>query len=100
MGAKAMRTIITPHCVKLWLSARDTSEWANRPGESWPGSQLAGRRVFAEFDRNGLCDLAIDGRSQDCDAGEFNAITSDFLRDKLPENHALHFVTVGQFSTP
>ena len=93
-----MRVIITPHCVKLWLSARETCDWANRPGERWPCSQLAGRRLFAEFDRNGLCDLAIDGRSDDCDCNEFNAITSDFLRTKLPQDHALYFVAVGQFA--
>lgn len=67
--------------VKLWLSASDTYEWAHRPGASWPCSTLSGKRLFAEFDSRGdLVDMAINGRSTDCDANEFNAITSDYLK--------------------
>jgi len=64
---------------KIWLSARDTYNWAHRPGNSWPCSQLAGHRVFAEFADNGdLIDYTIDGRYKDVDANEFNAIMGDF----------------------
>ena len=93
-----MKIIIHPSCVKLWLSANDTCSWAHRPGQHWPCSQLRGRRVFAEFDRNGLVDLAINGKSTDCDANELNAITSDHLRAKLPKDHPAYFVAVGQFA--
>ncbi len=82
----------------LWLSATDTHEWANRTGESWPCSTLAGHRLMACFDQNGLLDLTVDGRDAgDLDSHEFNAMTSDFLADRLVPDHALHFVTVGQF---
>lgn len=93
-----MKLTIHPSCVKLWLSARDTYEWAHRPGESWPCSTLSNKRLFAEFDRNGLVDLVINGRSTDCDVTELNAITSDFLRDKLPADHPAYDVSVGQFA--
>lgn len=94
-----MRTMIFDSGVKLWLSARETYDWAHRPGSSWPCSQLSDKRLFVEFDRNGLCDLAINGRMTDCDANELNAITSDFLAKKLPKDHPCYFVVVGQFQT-
>lgn len=95
-----MRKQITETTVKLWLSAKDTEAWANRPGSSWPCSGLAGHRLSAEFDCNGLRDYSIDGRtwSPDCDAGEFNAITSDHLRSVLPKDHPAYPVCVGQFA--
>lgn len=63
------------------LSARDTYEWANKPGASWPGSSLAGRAVWAQFDRkNG--DLVDTNAGEDIDGNEFNAIFDDF-RDSL-----------------
>lgn len=71
----------------LWLSARDTEDWASRPGARWPCSFLAGRRLFAQFDRHGdLVDLAIDGGrgDQDCPADEFNAIVADFIKTARP----------------
>jgi hypothetical protein len=44
-------------------------------------------------------DLTIDGGrgDQDVCCDEFNAITSDFLKQKLPQNHPCYFITVGQF---
>ena len=94
-----MRAIIHPSGVNLWLSARDTYDWAHRSGSSWPCSQLSDRRVFAAFDTNGLCDLSIDGGKgeQDIDATEFNAIVSDHLAKRLPKDHPSWFVVVGQF---
>jgi hypothetical protein len=55
-----MRTMIFPGGVKLWLSTNDTYNWAH----NWPGSQLRGKSLFAEFDRGGLVDVAINGRSE------------------------------------
>ena len=94
-----MRVQITPFTVKLWLSANDTRDWAYKPGASWPCSELSGHRLFAEFDRGGLIDVAIDGGrgEQDVSGDEFNAITSDYLRGKVPENHPAFFCAVGQF---
>lgn len=73
-----MRVQITGNRIKLWLSASDTAIWARR----WPCSTLGGKRLFAEFDSNGLCDLTINGRDGDCDGNEFDAITADFLAGK------------------
>jgi hypothetical protein len=98
-----MRLKIHPDSVILWLSARDTSDWATRPGAAWPCSTLADHRICAEFDRNGLVDLTIDGRSlgkhADVDCNEFNACTSDHLRGKLPIDHPAYLVAVGQFQS-
>ena len=77
-----MRIKRSQYGVNLWLSARDTYEWARKPGAAWPCSQISGRRLFAAFERNGdLVDVSIDGGrgEQDVDANEFNAITADFL---------------------
>jgi len=68
---------------KIWLSARDTTNWANRPSALWPCSTIAGHRLFAEFDKDGnLLDYTIDGRNDQhtdaIDVTEFNAITDDF----------------------
>jgi hypothetical protein len=94
-----MRVRIEDDSVTLWLSASDTWDWAHRRGAAWPGSQLGGRRLVACFDRHGLVDLTIDGGrgDQDVCCDEFNAITSDFLKQKLPQNHPCYFITVGQF---
>lgn len=67
----------------IWLSARDTYEWAHRTGASWPCSTLSGHRVFAAFDSNGLCDLTIDGKDGDCDAHELSAIISDLSKGRF-----------------
>ena len=90
---------ITENGVNVWLSANDTHAWAHRSGASWPCSQLSGRRVFAGFDSNGLCDVAIDGGrgDQDCDSAEFNACVADHLAGKLPVDHRCYDVVVGQF---
>lgn len=82
----------------LWLSANDTSDWADRPGECWPCSELSGHGLFVQFDSNGLCDLSIDGNDGDCDNTELSAIVADHL-DRLPESHPCYFVAVGQFKS-
>lgn len=67
--------------VQLWLSANDTYNWAHKAGASWPCSQLSGHRLYAQFSYGNLVDVTIDGKIKNCDVNEFNAITSDFLRD-------------------
>jgi hypothetical protein len=73
--------------LKIWLSARETHDWANKPGKSWPCSTLADHRLFAEFGANGdLVNMAIDERSDiDCPADEFNAIMADYLPNGVVE---------------
>lgn len=92
-----MRTLIHETSVKLWLSAHDTYQWAHKAGASWPCSQLSDKRLFAEFDRNGLCDLAVNGRSADVDGNELSACCADHLARKLPKEHPCYWVAVGQF---
>ena len=84
-----MRAKRDEYGTKLWISADETYEWANRDGARWPVSTLSGYRLFVEFDRHGdLIDLAVDGRSDaDCDANELNALTSDLLRARFGSEH-------------
>ena len=65
---------------RLWLSKKDTYQWASRPGSTWPCSHLSGKRLYAEFSDGDLVDFQVNGHYDDCPADEFNAITSDFLR--------------------
>ena len=84
--------------VEIWVSARDTYEWARRIGAAWPCSELSGKRFYACFDTNGLLELTVNGKQGvDVDHNEFNAITSDFLGEVLTPDDAVYFVTVGQF---
>ena len=81
-----MRIQHYPESTKVWLSARETYDWAHRPGAAWPCSVLSGHRLFAEFDRNGgLVDITIDGNmDKDCPVDEFNAIMEDMLGTAQP----------------
>lgn len=87
--------------VTVWLSATDTYEWAHGRCR-WPCSELAGRRLRADFDSNGLLDYTIDGRPPGdrlyIPADEFSAVIADHLKGKLPEDHPCYFVVVGQFN--
>ena len=75
-----MKIINSGNTIKLWLSANDTYDWANRPGASWPCSFLAGKKLFAEFDNGDLVDFAVNGKDGvDVDCNEFTAITDDFI---------------------
>lgn len=83
-----MRIQRSEHGTKIWLSANDTYNWAHKPGAAWPCSDLSGRRVFAEFAKNGdLVDLSIDGGrgDQDCSSNELDAIMADHLGSAHPE---------------
>lgn len=82
----------------LWLSADDTYQWAS--GEtprgfkcehqgSWPCSQLRGKRVRVEFEKNGdLVDLAVNGKMADVDVNELDAIVADAVGSAHPEVNA------------
>jgi hypothetical protein len=81
--------------VVLHVSARETTEWAGR----WPCSQLRGHSLRAQFDARGdLVDYAVDGRDRfDVLHDEFNALTSDMIRRRLPADHPAYYGCVGQF---
>ena len=65
--------------VKLWLSAKDTYNWAHKAGALWPCSVLADKRLFAEFSDGDLIDYTVNGKLVNVPADEFNAMTGDFL---------------------
>ena len=92
-----MRVLITEG-VQLWLSQLDTEEWAHRTNAFWPESQLSGKRLYAEFDHRGdLVSQEVNGEEGvDVDILEFNAITSDFLKDRLSADHPAYDTAVGQ----
>jgi hypothetical protein len=89
------RITFDQNCVVLHVSARETAEWASR----WPCSQLRGHRLRAIFDASGdLLDYAVDGKDRfDVLHDEFNALTSDMLRGRLPTDHPAYYGCVGKF---
>lgn len=80
-----MRKTGTKNECRAWLSARDTEDWANRPGSSWPCSTLAGKKVFVEVSRGDLVDIRVNGSinaADNVDGHELDAILQDFdIRD-------------------
>ena len=87
-----MRMQIGESGIVVWLSPRDTYEWAHKPGAHWPCSTLSNRRVMAGFDSNGLCEFTINGRDGDCDSHEFNAILADLCGSRVPKDHPLAWI--------
>ncbi len=70
----------------IWLSKNDTYRWSRRVGCSWPCSSLRNKALRVDVDSNGLCDLAINGKSgegEDCDGNELDAIIADHLPERL-----------------
>jgi len=95
-----MKILDNGNALTLWVSARDSSDWASKPGAAWPCSTLAGHRFVACFDTGGLCDLSVDGRDAvDVDGAELSAICADLLARKLAPDHPCYDVAVGQFVT-
>lgn len=89
---------IRPQGVTITANGSELRAWASRPGHAWPCSELAEvSEIQATFDANGLVDLIGDD-CIDLTADEFNAWSSDVLRDVLPADHPAYFVAVGQFS--
>ena len=76
-------TEVRPAGYGLWLSARETCQWAHRPGAAWPCSTIAGDRIFVRVDSNGLCDFTKDGVPASVDTAELQAIVADHLPAKL-----------------
>lgn len=93
-----MRLLDNGDSVALWVSARETYDWAHRIGSAWPCSVLSGHRFFAAFDTNGLYDLTVNGgEASDVPSDELSAIVADLLGERLATDHPVYFVTVGQF---
>ena len=91
--------------IQVWVSAANTHAWAMGQFDTgnWPCSGLAGRRLMAEFDTNGLLDYTVNGiRATErallnIEADELNACVSYFVGLELPKDHPCYFVVVGQF---
>jgi hypothetical protein len=73
-----MRIIGEKNDCKAWLSARDTENWANRPGSSWPCSTVSGKRIMVEVSHGDLVDIWINGKWGECSGYELDAILLDF----------------------
>ena len=83
-----MRVKINQNTVQLWLSANDTADWATRPGQAWPCSDICGHALYAEFDKGGLVSIKIGlGVERTCGSTEFNAIVADYLSGCVPADH-------------
>jgi len=94
-----MRIKDNGNSIAVWLSARDTYDWAHKAGAVWPCSGLSDKRIFAAFDTNGLYELTVNGRwDHTIDSAEFNAVMADHIGTKILPDHPVWFVTVGQFS--
>ena len=63
----------------LWLSAHDTSEWANRAGFRGWVNRFRGVRVKVTVDSNGISEVTINGREGDVPNDELEAIVGDHL---------------------
>lgn len=75
----------------LKLSSDDTYRWANGSDNGadrrWPGSYLSGRRFVVVVDKNGLCDLTINGKHSD-GPGPSNDELSACVADHIPADTA------------
>lgn len=91
---------ITDDSVTITAERAHLYSWATRPGAYWPLSTLRHLdRVLAAFDRDGLVELIADGDAEDLSSDEFNAWSSDVLRDAaLPLDHPVYPIAVGQFT--
>ena len=78
-----MRHIKTFNGRKIWASKRDTYNWANRSGNSWPCSTISGKSLFIETDKGDLIDLAVNGKQDkgDIDGYELSAFINDILKE-------------------
>ena len=90
----------------IWLSARDTYDWAHTPGSYWPCSSLADKRLVATFDTNGLLDFTVNGQQSHSDiwndadfidGTEFSALVADCAAKGIGKSHPCYFVAIGQF---
>lgn len=77
-----MKLVHHSHGYQLWLSQRETENWASSPFSSWPCSELCGRSLYVEIDRNGLCAISVNGSSslvENLSNDELSACVSDHI---------------------
>ena len=70
---------------KIWVSRKDTSNWSNRAGNSWPCSTISGKSLFIETDKGDLVDLLVNGKPDkgDIDGWELSAFINDILKETV-----------------
>jgi len=61
----------------IYLSERDTFDWAHKDGAAWPCSECSGHKLRIELERGDLIGFAIDGKDGDMNAAELSAIIND-----------------------
>jgi hypothetical protein len=70
-----MKINVRNSTVKIWLSTRDTYEWAE---ENWPYSIAAGKRLFVEFNQ---------------DTGYFRYTVNDDIEIEIPNDELSGLLT-------
>tara|TARA_R110002020_G_C15831987_1_gene734290 strand:+ start:153 stop:431 length:279 start_codon:yes stop_codon:yes gene_type:complete len=89
-----MELNINADSFSIVITKEETSLWAT----SWPCSILAGKRVMADYDTDGLLDLEVESSLEEIPSDELNAIVADHMKEHLPEGHPCHFMVIGQFA--
>jgi hypothetical protein len=99
-----MKLTVYSHAIDITIEKEETAAWSSRPGHAWPASSISGKKVYAEFDRNGLSMIEINGKELSCgstindpDVHEFNSLIADVLKGMLSPLHECYRVAVGQF---
>lgn len=96
-----MRIRVDEASVSIWLSATDTENWAQGflpGGKRWPASGVAGNRVYAHFDDEGLREITYNGRDHDLfDANEVFSCIADHavLSKKLKRGHPCYSTVIS-----
>jgi hypothetical protein len=76
-------TTAKPTGYTMWLSARETYDWAHKR-LAWPCSNLSDHRCVVGVDSNGLCDFTLGGRGDETvDGDELAACVADHLPKQL-----------------
>ena len=63
----------------MYLSARETGDWARKAGAVWPCSVIKDERLWVAVDDNGLYDYSLNGTMIDLSSNELEAIVTDHL---------------------
>lgn len=86
------------HAVEISADGHELHAWAGRHGARWPCSQLARLdRIVVAFDRDGLVSMETTPEVNNLAADELNAWSSDVLRELIPADHPVYYISVGQF---
>lgn len=84
-----MKLVVKDNSFRLWLTADETYNWANKPNGVWPCSTISEHDLYVEYDEHGLLDYYFDNqnRGYQFDDNEFSAIITDHVVEHLEPNH-------------